>query len=64
VITRIFDIREAKARSDRDGSEAKDDDDNLLDNEQEEPVPLEVAHIIPHSLLQANAGGNELVCAT
>ncbi|KAI9767859.1 MAG: hypothetical protein M1840_005352 [Geoglossum simile] len=56
VITRGFDVNEAKFRFDRDGSKAGDDDGNLLENEEEEPMPLKVANIIPYSLLQAKAG--------
>lgn len=53
---------EAKARVDRDGKEAaQDDDEKLLKDEKGIFAPLEVAHIIPHSLMSIGAGMQELV---
>jgi hypothetical protein len=65
VISRKFDIREAKERVKQDGDYAKDDDGRLLKYESERPEYLEVAHILPHSLTSLAAGGrdSQLVCA-
>jgi 5-methylcytosine-specific restriction endonuclease McrA len=64
VITRSFDRDEAESRSDCNDKEAKDDDGYLLENEEVNPMYLEVSHIIPHSLLRKSAGETELVCTT
>lgn len=57
VISRIFDYVEAKARVDRDGKEvAQDDNGKLLKNEKGIFAPLEVAYIIPHSLMSIGTG--------
>ncbi|KAI1111678.1 hypothetical protein F5Y14DRAFT_424437 [Nemania sp. NC0429] len=56
VITRRFDWTEANNRIRKDGDNALDDDGTLLD------VPfdtLEVAHILPHALMQVDARNNE-----
>ncbi|KAK3944790.1 hypothetical protein QBC46DRAFT_304165 [Diplogelasinospora grovesii] len=49
VITRQFDSQEATERWRQSGSDAKDDDGNMLVNDIQ-PAHLEVAHILPHSL--------------
>ncbi|KAI3322875.1 hypothetical protein HD806DRAFT_119437 [Xylariaceae sp. AK1471] len=55
VVTRYFDHKEADRRLVQDGDDARDDDgallleDTLIDE-------LEVAHILPHSLMKADAG--------
>jgi hypothetical protein len=62
VISRIFDRTEALNRVKVDGDNAKDDDGNLLKDEDKIPEVLEVAHILPHSLMSYNASGQmELV---
>lgn len=50
---------EALKRMKEDGDDAKDDDEILLSKEGSFGV-LEVAHILPHTLTQLNAG-SELV---
>ena len=63
VISRTFDDGEAIRRVARDGDEeARDEDGNLLKNEDGIFAPLEVAHIIPHSLTAVRSGKLELVC--
>src|SRR5947208_1922750 len=66
VIYQKFDIRDAMKRVKRDKNNAKDDDGRLLINEREAPEYLEVAHILPHSLmsLAAGSGDSQLVCHT
>ncbi|KAH0548212.1 hypothetical protein GP486_008072 [Trichoglossum hirsutum] len=54
VITRRFDEPEAISRTDRDGANARDDDGRLLSEEEEDTAFLEVAHIIPHSLMSGD----------
>lgn len=55
---------EATRRVSRDGEEnAQDDDGNFLKEEAGSFAPLEVAHIIPHSLMTVQAGTMELVRA-
>ena len=54
VITRKFDLSEALQRNERDGANAKDDNDHLLHMETIEPVILQVAHILPHSLMSSD----------
>ncbi|KAG0158382.1 hypothetical protein PDIDSM_5896 [Penicillium digitatum] len=51
VVTRKFDVREAEARYRIDGSNVRDDDGNSLLEETGNTTFLEVAHIIPHSLM-------------
>jgi hypothetical protein len=46
-------------RGKRDGDNAKDDDGHLLNNENEEPDYIEVAHILPHSLMSSGQAPNE-----
>jgi hypothetical protein len=47
----------------RDGEEkAQDDDGRFLKDEAGTFAPLEVAHIIPHSLMTSKGGMAELVC--
>ncbi|KAI8943957.1 hypothetical protein F4801DRAFT_305182 [Xylaria longipes] len=59
VITRCFDYKEARNRMQQNGDDARDDDGVLL---LEDTVidELEVAHVLPHSLMKADAG-RELV---
>ncbi|KAI9762287.1 MAG: hypothetical protein M1840_001431 [Geoglossum simile] len=59
VITRCFDLDEAIFRCDRVGSKAVDDDDELLYEDKGQLIPLEVANIIPYSLLRAKEGEKE-----
>ncbi len=59
VISRKFDLREARERFKRDGENAKDDDGHLLKDESERSEYLEVAHILPHSLTSFTAGGGQ-----
>ena len=51
VVTRKFDIQEGEARFKTDGNNVKDDDENPLLPESNDMTYLEVAHIIPHSLM-------------
>ncbi|KAI3339695.1 hypothetical protein F4824DRAFT_35029 [Ustulina deusta] len=53
VASRTFDLHEAMNRFNRDNDNARDDDGNLLEGEPLDT--LEVAHILPHSLMKANA---------
>lgn len=64
VISRRFDWDEAVNRFKRDPEDPKDDDGHLLKDESEATVPLEVAHILPHSLTSSTAvgGKSQLVC--
>ncbi|KAF3490864.1 uncharacterized protein GIQ15_00381 [Arthroderma uncinatum] len=55
VATRAFDEDEAVRRYDRDGSEAKDDEDRPLIESKDSVEHLEVAHIIPHSLMSTDS---------
>ena len=62
VISRTFDDGEVMRRVGRDGEEkARDDDGNFLEDEGGTFAPLEVAHIIPHSLMAVQSGMLELV---
>lgn len=62
VISRKFDIVEARKRFQENGGDAKDDDGNLLSNEPPGWFQhLEVAHILPHSLTTIGQGESELV---
>lgn len=62
VITRAFNLTEAIEREKQDPSNFKDDDGLPL--EREEFALLEVAHIIPHSIMSATIvdGQPQLVC--
>ncbi|BCS01847.1 HNH endonuclease signature motif containing protein [Aspergillus luchuensis] len=51
VVTRKFDIQEAEDRLAKDGTDFKDDDRGSLLPESDAMAFLEVAHIIPHSLM-------------
>jgi hypothetical protein len=65
VISRKFDDAEAVKRVGREGSDnAKDDDGHLLKDEIGTFAALEVAHILPHSLMNVSSGKPELVCIT
>ncbi|KAL2138306.1 hypothetical protein VTI28DRAFT_6995 [Corynascus sepedonium] len=58
VVTRRFDSNEAVKRYESAGDNARDDDGNPLDEDQPGTFePLEVAHILPHSLTRL--GGSE-----
>ena len=62
VISRGFDITEAKARYQLQGRDkAKDDDGNLLKEERNPFAFLEVAHILPHSLMSVTNAKSPLV---
>jgi hypothetical protein len=63
VISGAFDQNEAIRRFNLDGNDAKDYDGNLLNDDDKLADILEVAHILPHSLMSCNASGQtELVC--
>lgn len=55
VVSRKFDRKEAISRFQRHGGNFLDDERNQLRGQPF--ATLEVAHIIPHSLVQADAGG-------
>jgi hypothetical protein len=58
VISGRFDDAEALERVEREGDdEAKDDDGNKLKREAGTFAPLEIAHILPHSLMNVSSGG-------
>ncbi|KAK2865230.1 hypothetical protein FQN49_003779 [Arthroderma sp. PD_2] len=54
VATRSFDITEAYNRHKRDGANSKDDEGEPLIQSKDSLAVLEVAHIIPHSLMSAD----------
>uniref|UniRef100_A0A0B7KKY2 HNH nuclease domain-containing protein n=1 Tax=Bionectria ochroleuca TaxID=29856 RepID=A0A0B7KKY2_BIOOC len=56
VISRKFDLEEAAKRMQRDGDDARDDDGVLLLEDANPVDVLEVAHILPHSLMKADTG--------
>ncbi|KAK5442662.1 hypothetical protein LTS15_010980 [Exophiala xenobiotica] len=61
VISRSFDRNEATRRIDQDGTqEAKDDEGISLRDKGNTFATLEVAHIIPHSLMTISPGEQEL----
>ena len=62
VISRSFDFDEATERVRHDREEARDDDGNLLKDENGAFAALEVAHIIPHSLMTVRSGESVMVC--
>lgn len=63
VISCKFDDAEAVKRVEHEGdNKAKDDDGHLLKDEAGTFAPLEVAHILPHSLMNVSSGKTELVC--
>jgi hypothetical protein len=58
VISGRFDNAEALKRVEREGDdEAKDDDEHKLKREAGTVAPLEVAYILPHSLMNIGSGG-------
>jgi hypothetical protein len=61
TISRRFDANEVVNRYNTLGDGAKDDDDRLIKDEEEEPADLEVAHIIPHFLASPNDASIPLV---
>ncbi|OJD25672.1 hypothetical protein ACJ73_02960 [Blastomyces percursus] len=60
VVTRAFNLNEATEREKRDPSNSKDDDGQPLVFEHGQLARLEVAHIIPHSLMSAMAVDGQL----
>lgn len=60
VISRRFDQSEASRRQKSDGNEAKDDEGCLLKSEEDFEF-LEVAHILPHSLMSLDLKAGQLV---
>ena len=54
VVSQRFDQSEAIIRFGRDGEDAQDDDGNFLRQETSFEI-LEVAHILPHSLMKVDA---------
>ncbi|OAX80986.1 hypothetical protein ACJ72_04674 [Emergomyces africanus] len=54
-----FDLKEAATRIQKNGDSARDDDGALLKDDLQAFETLEVAHILPHSLIQIK-GGSEL----
>ena len=61
VISRKFDFKEAAKRIQKSGDDARDDDGVLLKNDPQAFETLEVAHVLPHSLMKVE-DGSELVC--
>jgi hypothetical protein len=61
IISRRFDANEAVNRYNTLGDDAKDDNDRLIKDEEEEPTDLEVAHIIPHFLASPDDASIPLV---
>lgn len=59
VVTRKFDAQEAQVRYKRDGRDVKDDDGKSLLPERDTMAYLEVAHIIPHSLMSLTSEEGE-----
>ncbi|PGH33507.1 hypothetical protein GX50_03664 [[Emmonsia] crescens] len=59
VVTRAFNFPEAANRADRSAS-PKDDDERPLDFDHDDFDELEVAHIIPRSIMSAKAAGGQL----
>lgn len=64
VITRKFDALEGEARYNIHGDQLTDDEGNSLLPESSDMALLEVAHIIPHSLMSLSniEGEPKLVC--
>jgi hypothetical protein len=62
VISRKFDNIKAGKRVGREGDDkAKDNDGHLLKYEAGIFIPLEITHIISHSLINVSSGKTELV---
>ncbi|XBQ88631.1 hypothetical protein V6000_004243 [Aspergillus fumigatus] len=59
IISRKFNAQEGQRRYKRDGSNLKDDDGKSLLEERDNMAFLEVAHIIPHSLMSLTSEENE-----
>ncbi|KAH1447010.1 hypothetical protein KXW65_003720 [Aspergillus fumigatus] len=59
VISRRFDAQEGQKRYKRDGLNLKDDDGKSLLPERDNMAFLEVAHIIPHSLMSLTSEADE-----
>jgi hypothetical protein len=59
VISRKFDAQEGQRRYKRDGPNLKDDDGKSLLEERDNMAFLEVAHIIPHSLMSLTSEEGE-----
>jgi len=62
VVSRGFDFAESVRRFGRDGNDARDDDGQLLIEEESDFQMLEVAHILPHSLTKTNPGAQLVSC--
>lgn len=63
VVSRRFEIVEARKRTKQHGDNREDDDGNPLRNEARGRFQyLEVAHILPHSLRTVAPGETDLVC--
>ncbi|KAK2813886.1 hypothetical protein FQN50_000287 [Emmonsiellopsis sp. PD_5] len=60
VVTRTFNIDEAITRERRDPKNYKDDDGKLLASDLQPFSDLEVAHIIPHSIMSAKTVDGQL----
>lgn len=59
IISQKFNAQEGQRRYKRDGSNLKDDDGKSLLEERDNMAFLEVAHIIPHSLMSLTSEENE-----
>ncbi|KAE8150581.1 hypothetical protein BDV25DRAFT_108046 [Aspergillus avenaceus] len=59
VITRKFDAQEGQNRYKRDGQNVRDDDGKSLLPERDRMAYLDVAHIIPHSLMSLTSEEGE-----
>lgn len=63
IISRKFDKAEAAARYKAVQNDSRDDDGELLVSENASRFGfLEVAHIMPHALMKASAGDQQVVC--
>ncbi|KAK2798287.1 hypothetical protein FQN50_008892 [Emmonsiellopsis sp. PD_5] len=60
VVTRVFDGSEAISRAEKDPMNVKDDEGHPLDSSLDVFDELEVAHIIPHSIMSAKSDDGEL----
>ena len=60
VISRAFDYNEAEGRFKKYEGDARDDDGQLLLSSEPEHVHLEVAHIIPHSIMSQTTIAGQL----
>ncbi|KAK2782349.1 hypothetical protein FQN53_009783 [Emmonsiellopsis sp. PD_33] len=60
VVTRVFDGSEAISRAEKDPMNVKDDEGHPLDSSLDVFDELEVAHIIPHSIMSAKSDDGTL----